>query len=239
MGYQCVDCVEEGVRSTPRWRNVAGAGRVGRPVVVHALIAINVVVFALTVFDARSLNRNDASPLFQYGSLVPGLVADGEWWRLITSGFLHFGPIHLLFNAFALFVIGRDVEGILGRARLLTVYAVSLLGGSAAVMLFSSPASQTAGASGAVFGVMGALAVLALRLRVPATQAFGLIALNVVISIAVPGISLVGHLGGLVAGAATTAALVYTPARTGPGPQIAAVAGVVLVELALIGLALA
>ncbi|WP_243653500.1 rhomboid family intramembrane serine protease [Pseudonocardia endophytica] len=223
------------MRSTPRWRNVAGARRVGRPVVVPALIAVNVVVFALTVVAAGSLNRNDASALFQYGSLVPGLVTDGEWWRLITSGFLHFGPIHLLFNMFALFVIGREVEGVLGRARLITVYAVSLLGGSAAVMLFSSPASQTAGASGAVFGVMAALAVLALRLRVPARQAFGLIALNIVISIVVPGISLVGHLGGLVAGAATTAALVYTPARNGPGLQIAAVSGVVVVLLALIG----
>jgi membrane associated rhomboid family serine protease len=230
-----VDCVQDSVRSTPRWRNVAGAGRVGRPVVVPALIGINVLVFALTVVAAGSLNRNDASALFQYGSLVPGLVADGEWWRLITSGFLHYGPIHLAFNAFALYVIGREVEGVLGRARLITVYAVSLLGGSAAVMLFSDPASQTAGASGAVFGVMASLAVLALRLRVPAGQAFGLIALNIVISIVVPGISLVGHLGGLVAGAATTAALVYTPARNGPGLQIAAVSGVVVVLLALIG----
>jgi membrane associated rhomboid family serine protease len=208
-------------------------------VVVPALIAVNVVVFALTVLDSGSLNQNYSSTLFRYGSLVPGLVADGEWWRLVTSGYLHFGPIHLLFNAFALYVIGRDVEGVLGRARLLVVYAVSLLGGSAAVMLFSDPASRTAGASGAVFGVMGALAVLALRLRVPATQAFVLIALNVGISIAVPGISLVGHLGGLLAGAATTAALVYTPARNGPGPQVAAVSGLVVLELALIGLSLA
>ncbi|MDQ4117823.1 MAG: rhomboid family intramembrane serine protease, partial [Actinomycetota bacterium] len=226
-----MDCVQSSARSAPRWRTVAGAGRVGRPVVVPAIIAVNVVVFVLTVLDSGSLNRNNASPLFQYGSLVPGLVADGEWWRLITSAFLHFGPIHLLFNAFALFVIGREVEGVLGRARLLVVYAVSLLGGSAAVMLFSDPASQTAGASGAVFGVMASLAVLALRLRVPATQALGLIALNIVISIAIPGISLVGHLGGLAAGAATTAALVYTPARNGPGLQVAAVGGVVLVVL--------
>jgi membrane associated rhomboid family serine protease len=226
------------VRSTPRWRNVAGAGRVGRPVVVPAIIAVNVVVFLLTVFDAGSLNDNDRSPLFQYGSLVPGLVADGEWWRLVTSGFLHFGPIHLLFNVFALYVIGREVEGVLGRVRVLVVYAVSLLGGSAAVMLFSAPASQTAGASGAVFGVMAALAVLALRLRVPANQALGLIGINIAISILIPGISLVGHLGGLAAGAATTAALVYTPARKGPGLQIAAVSGVVVVLLALIGISL-
>lgn len=231
--------MQEGASSTPRWRTVAGASRTGRPVVVPALIAVNVVVFVLTVLDAGSLNRNDGSVLFQYGSLVPGLVADGEWWRLITSGFLHFGPIHLAFNAFALYVIGREVEGVLGRARLLTVYAVSLLGGSTAVMLFSGVASQTAGASGAVFGLMGALAVLALRLRVSARQAMTLIVLNIVISIVVPGISLTGHLGGLVAGAATTAALVYTPARRGPALQIAAVGGVVVLELLLIGLALA
>ena len=101
---------------------------------------------------------------------MPGAVADGEWWRLLTGGFLHFGPIHLLFNMMALWVIGRDVEPALGRGRFLAVYLVSLLGGSTAVMLLSAPNALVAGASGAVFGLMGALAVLLRRLRIPLGQ---------------------------------------------------------------------
>lgn len=237
VGQHCVDCVGEGARATPRWRTVAGASRTGRPVVVPALIAINVAVFALTVAAAGSVSDNYASVLFRQTSLIPALVAHGEWWRLVTSGFLHFGLLHLAFNMIALWMIGREVETVLGRGRLLAVYLVSLLGGSAAVMLFSG-AGQTAGASGAVFGLMGALAVLLYRLRMPAGQAIGLIAVNIVLSLLIPGISLTAHLGGLVVGAGTTAALVYLPHRGRTSVQAAAVGGIVLLVLALIGLSL-
>ena len=91
---------------------------------------------------------------------MPGQVRDGEWWRLLTAGFLHIGPIHLLFNMLALWVLGRDMEAVLGHGRFLAVYLISLLGGSAAVMLFYAPSSEVAGASGAVFGLMGGLAVV-------------------------------------------------------------------------------
>lgn len=242
VGQHCVDCVGEAARSAPRPRNVAGASRTGRPVIVPGLIVANVVVFVLTVAQSGSLNGNAASGLFQAGALVPALVAHGELWRAVTTGFLHIGPLHLVFNMVALWVIGRDVETVLGRARFAALYGLSLLGGSALVMLTAAlpsgdPYGATAGASGAVFGLMGALVVLLRRLRVPAGQALGLIALNVFITFAVPGISWQGHLGGLVTGAAVTAALVYAGvgSRDRPRIQVVAVGGILLAVLALIG----
>ncbi len=211
VGYQCVDCVAQAARSQPRATTVAGAEPTGRSVVIPVLIAINLVIFAVTVTQARSLSRNDYAPLFQQWGLWPTAAADGDWWRLFTSGFLHFGPIHLAFNMIALWVIGRDLEQVLGRARFVVVYLVSLLGGSLAVFLFAAENSMTAGASGAVFGLMGGLAVVLLRLRRSPRPALTIILLNVVISFVVPGISILGHLGGLVFGAAVTAGLVYAP----------------------------
>lgn len=238
VGQHCVDCVGEAARSTPRWRNVAGASRTGKPVIVPGLIVVNAVIFALTVAQAGSLNGNTNSWLFQAGALVPALAADGELWRLVTTGFLHIGPLHLVFNMVALWVIGRDVEAVLGRARFAALYAISLLGGSAVVMLFSNPFGATAGASGAVFGLMGALVVLLRRLRAPMGQVIGLIAINVFITFALPGISWQGHLGGLVTGAAVTSALVYAGAgsRDRRRIQALAVGGVLVLVLALLGL---
>ncbi|MFP5069338.1 rhomboid family intramembrane serine protease [Pseudonocardia nantongensis] len=230
-----MDCVGAAARVAPRWRNVAGASRTGRPVIVPGLVVINVAIFVLTVVQAGSLNRNFASGLFDVGALVPVLVADGEVWRLVTAGFLHIGPLHLAFNMIALWIIGREVESVLGRARFLAVYGAALLGGSAAVMLFGAAGTPVAGASGAVFGLMGALVVLLRRLRIPAGQAFTIIAVNVAISVVVPGISLTAHLGGLVVGALVTMVLVHlgvsSPHRR--RIQIAAVGGIVLLTLLL------
>jgi membrane associated rhomboid family serine protease len=211
VGYQCVDCVAQGARSQPRANTFAGAGLTSRSVVIPVLIAINTVIFVITVMQAGSLARNTDAQLFEQWGLRPAAVADGAWWRLLTSGFLHIGPIHLAFNMIALWVIGRDLEQVLGRTRFLLVYLVSLLGGSLAVFLFAAENSMTAGASGAVFGLMGGLAVVLLRMRRSPRPALTIILLNVVISFLVPGISILGHLGGLVFGAAVTAGLVYTP----------------------------
>jgi membrane associated rhomboid family serine protease len=192
-------------------------------VVVPALIAINVVIFLITVVQDRGLLGNADAELFQDWGLRPTAVADGEWWRLFTSGFLHFGPIHLALNMIALWVIGRDLEQVLGRTRFLVVYLVSMLGGSLAVFLVSmlggdlavflraGENSLTAGASGAVFGLMGGLAVVLLRMRRSPGPALTIILLNVVISFALPSISILGHLGGLVFGTAVTAGLLYAP----------------------------
>jgi membrane associated rhomboid family serine protease len=237
VGYQCVDCVTEGRRATRRPSTVAGAAPGTSPLVVPMLIGLNVAVYAWTVFEARDPMNNAMATLFREWALVPGLVQAGEWWRVLTSGFLHIGAIHLLFNMMALWVLGRDLETVLGRGRFLAVYVIALLGGAAAVMLFYEPNQAVAGASGAVFGLMGGLAVVLRRLRVPAGQVIGLIVVNVVISVLIPGISLIGHLGGLVVGAAATAALVYAPVRNRAVVQAAALGGLAVVVLLLIGVA--
>ena len=236
VGYQCVDCVDEGRRGTRLGVTIAGAEPGRRPLVTPTLVALNVAVFTWTVATSGSISRNDQAPLFRDWALVPAAVADGEWWRVITGGFLHFGPIHLLFNMMALWVIGRDIEPALGRARFLAVYLVSLLGGSAAVMLLSPPNAFVAGASGAVFGLMGALAVLLRRLRIPLGQVGGLIVVNLVITFLIPGISIAGHIGGLLTGAIATAALVYAPADRRVPVQAAALGGLTVLLLATIAL---
>jgi membrane associated rhomboid family serine protease len=230
-----VDCVAEGRRGARRATTVAGARPGTRPLVTPLLVALNVAVFAWTAAASGSIAANYTAPLFRAWALVPSYVAAGEWWRVLTAGFLHFGPIHLLFNMMALWVIGKDVEPALGRARFLAVYLVSLLGGSAAVMLLTPANANVAGASGAVFGLMGTLAVLLRRLRIPLGQVGGLIAVNLVITFLIPGISVAGHVGGLVTGVAATAALVYAPGRRA-SVQVALLAAIVLLLLAAIAL---
>ncbi len=185
--------------------------RTWRPVVTYGLIAANLIAYAWTASVSHSLVDNQASLTFAKLCLSLPATASGWWWTAVTSGFLHFGPVHLLVNMYSLFVLGRVVEAVLGRARFSALYAVSLLGGSATVLWFAIGGGLTAGASGAIFGLMGADLVLALRMRVNPANILVVIGVNIVISFSVPGISLVGHLGGLVAGALATAGIVYGP----------------------------
>jgi membrane associated rhomboid family serine protease len=226
VGAHCVDCVAASIpRKAPR--RAPGT----RAVVVPTLVALNLAVFAWTVVQARSLLDNTDSALFHAWALVPVDVADGEWWRLVTAGFLHIGPLHIAFNMYALWVLGRDLEIVLGRARFLALYLISLLGGSAAVVLFADPQQYVAGASGAVFGLMSGLLLVLLRLRRPYGQVVAVIVLNLVISQVVPGISIAGHVGGLVVGALAAAALVFAPARRRTLVQTAALVGLTVVLL--------
>ncbi|WP_307722924.1 rhomboid family intramembrane serine protease [Gandjariella thermophila] len=233
MGYQCVDCVHEGRRSTRRPVTVAGATLGRRLLVVPTLIGLNLLVYVLTVVQSGSVVSNSGARLFTEWALWPPAVASGELWRLATSGFLHYGPLHLAFNMYALWVIGRDLELVLGRLRFIAVYLVSLFGGGVSVFLFGAPQEQVAGASGAVFGLMGGIAVAAVRLRLNPGPALGVIALNVVISVTLPGISLLGHLGGLVVGALATAGMVYAPARHRAVWQAGTVAALAVLLVAL------
>ncbi|WP_433660745.1 rhomboid family intramembrane serine protease [Nocardia sp. CA-128927] len=212
VGQHCVDCLRQEQRDAAPVRTVAGApvARASLPYVTYALIAINVAVFAITAAQSKSLVENRTSALFRDWVLFPPLVADGQWFRVIGSGFLHYGPIHLLLNMFALYVIGRDTELVLGRLRYLAVYLVSMLGGAAAVMVFSQD-SATAGASGAVYGLFGAITVILIRLRQNPNQMLILIGINVFISFSLPGISLWGHLGGLAAGTLSTLGILFLP----------------------------
>jgi membrane associated rhomboid family serine protease len=243
VGYQCVDCVSAGNKDVRPARTVGGARqRAARGlVVVPALIGVNVLVFVLTALQAQSVVDNQRSTVFVEGTLIPGSVAGGEFWRLLTSGFLHFGnyggygPVHLIFNMFALWVIGRDLEVALGRLRFLVVYLLALFGGSTAVMLFGDPLSSVAGASGAIYGLFGGIAVVVFRAKMNPTPVLVLLGVNVFLSITLPGISLLGHLGGLVVGALATAAMVYAPRANLQRVQIAACVALVVVMVAAVG----
>jgi membrane associated rhomboid family serine protease len=246
VGYQCIDCVQaarqEHRAQRARYRKqgfgartVAGARASSTAIVTPVLIAINVLIFVITAAQARDPMRNRDSALFDWWGLWTPITASGEWWRLFTSGFLHFGVMHLAVNMLALWILGRELELLLGKLRYLGVYTVALLGGGVVVFAFGGTDTMTAGASGAIYGLMGGVAVAVVRMRLNPGPVLGLIVLNLVISVTIPGISLLGHLGGLVFGALATVAMVYAPQRGRAGWQ----GGVLVVLLvAAIGLVL-
>lgn len=177
------------------------------------LIAANLAVYVATVAASRSFLDNHRSSLFEATALYPPLVAAGdEWWRLLTSAFQHFGPMHLLLNMYMLWILGLGIERSIGHARFLALYVVSALGGSVAVMFYSQNA-LTAGASGAIFGLMGAYAIVAVSMRLDVRGIGVLLVLNIGVSFLVPGISLAAHLGGLVVGALGAVTLVVLARR--------------------------
>jgi membrane associated rhomboid family serine protease len=156
-------------------------------------------------------------------------VAAGQWWRLFTGAFLHAAPPsywHILFNMWALYAIGPQLERMLGSLRFGAVYLLSALGGSIAVYLFGDYA---VGASGAIYGLFGAMFVIARRMGYDVRGVIWLIGINVVLTFVIPGISWQGHLGGLVAGALVTALFAYAPARNRKGFQLATVLAVLAV----------
>lgn len=187
------------------------ATRTWQPVVTYSLIAVNVIAFAFSAKISGSIEYNMSAIEMRELALSEVATANGWWWTAITSGFLHFGPIHLLVNMYSLYVLGRSVERILGRGHFGAIYAVSLLGGSASVLWFGLENTITVGASGAIFGLMGAELVLLLRMKANPTTLLIVIGANVIASMTLSGISLMGHLGGLVVGTAVAAAMVYLP----------------------------
>lgn len=247
VGYQCVDCVHAGQKAQKAQRTgyrragfgartVAGARVSQRPVVTPSLVALNVLVYIVTAAQAGSAMDNQSSELFRQGVLWPlAMSGADQWWRLLTSGFLHFGLIHIAMNMIALWILGRDLELLLGKVRYLGVYLISLFGGSVAVYLFDDANTATAGASGAIFGLMGALLVAVLKLKLNPSAALGVIAINVIITFTIPGISMFGHLGGLALGALAMLAMVYAPKQGKAAWQGGTLA---VLALALLGLVL-
>lgn len=191
-------------------------GRVAAHPVTWSLIGANVLVYLATLPSSSRFPDSTGSAVFRDFALFGPLVAHGEYWRLLTSGFLHFGLFHVGLNMYALWLLGTQCERILGSGRLLAVYLLSLLGGALAV-LYASPDAVVAGASGAVFGLMGGYLVIVMRLRLEPRSILIVIGLNVLIGLTIPGISLAGHLGGLVVGIAATAALIHGPALVSGG----------------------
>ena len=225
VGHQCAECVGEGAKTVRQARTQFGGVPSATPLVTYVLIGINVVMFGL---------QTVSSDLQRELVLFSPAVADGEWYRLLTSAFLHYGPMHIVFNMWALYVIGPPLEIALGRLRFISLYLMSALGGSVVVYLLSTLGGQTAGASGAVFGLFGATFVVGKRLNMDTRWVIGLIAINLVITFVVPNISWQGHLGGLVTGAAIAAAYAYAPRKNRTAIQIAATVGLLLLFMLLI-----
>ncbi|MFP4345201.1 MAG: rhomboid family intramembrane serine protease [Anaerolineales bacterium] len=173
----------------------------------YALIAVNVLIFFLTLLSSNLL--------YGLGALVPiRVIQRGEWWRLLMSGFLHAGVMHIGFNMYALYLLGREMEAIFGTLRFLVTYTFALVGGSLAVLLFTPLNTVTVGASGAVLGVLGALLayywqhqenIAGGRRRLANLATMALVNLAIGLS---PGISLWGHLGGTLFGFLAGLALV-------------------------------
>ncbi|MFD5831800.1 rhomboid family intramembrane serine protease [Lentzea sp. NPDC060358] len=226
VGMQCVDCVNEGNRTVRRPRTLAGAQvSDGRPIVTYVMIALNVLAYVVTVVQSGSPMNNSRAGLFQETSLIPELTASGEWWRVVTSGFMHFGLIHLAFNMAALWVVGPVVEQELGRLRYTAVYFLSLLGGSAAAFYFGTVCQQLAGASGAVFGLMGAVLIVFKRQKRDISTIVVVVGINLVSNF-FTNASLLGHLGGFVVGGLLTLAMVKAPQANRNAYQIGAVVAV-------------
>lgn len=171
------------------------------------LIGVNVLLFLLqsaapTVFT-RFGRINEV--LYDYSNFGPLVAENGEWWRLISSAFLHWNILHLALNMFALWNLGPLIERSMGRLRFGVIYAVALMGGSAGSMLVD-PRAFTVGASGAIYGLLGAL-ILLFRQRGISIWQSGLgitLLINFAFTIGYPGISIGGHAGGLIGGLAAT-----------------------------------
>jgi len=216
VGWQCSRCVRQDSRRAPvvRWRPAAVRGRLGNtrltPVVI-AIIVVNVAVFIWeeTNFD-NIVDRFGlvANAITLQGQLVG--VNNGQWYRLLTAPFLHANIEHILFNMVTLAIVGSPVEAELGKPRFTALYLTAALGGSVGSYLLSPPNELGVGASGAIFGLMGAYFVLARRRGWDVTTILVLIVLNLVIGFADSAIDWRAHIGGLVTGAVVTLGLAHS-----------------------------
>jgi len=196
IGYQCPACASD---STPVIkginRNRFIPNQKNTPVTKFLSISL-IAIFLLQELTGTLLVKSFA--------LFAPLVTSGEWWRLISAGFLHGSIIHLLFNVYILWVIGSQLESMVGNIKFIIIYFVSLLGGSVASYLFSPFGSYSIGASGAIFGLMGAMLVVGRKRNLDISQITTLVAINVVIGFVLSGIDWRAHLGGLAAGSFIT-----------------------------------
>jgi membrane associated rhomboid family serine protease len=199
-------------------------------IVTRVLIGVNVGVYLLELALGAGINANSGW-IYEHGVLFGPVVADGEWWRLITAAFLHYGPVHLGLNMLVLWFIGPALEEYLGPPKYLLLYLVSGLAGSAGALIWS-PNALTVGASGAIWGLMGAAVVLeARRIYVFGGQAMGLVVFNLIFTLLIPGVSIGGHIGGGLGGA--VAALAFASFRRTPALAIVSVAAIGAASVAL------
>jgi membrane associated rhomboid family serine protease len=245
VGQQCVDCVR-GTNAAPgtRQARTAFGGRiVGNAVVTWTLIGINVLLFLVEL--GYPTLANDWGMLgyaqFSLGGHFQG-VAAGQWYRLITSAFLPpatglggWGFIDILFNMWALYVVGPSLEQLLGRGRFLAVYLLSAVGGGVAYFLIGPSNVFALGASGAIFGLFGALFVVARKLRVDIRGIITIIVINFAFDLFYrSAIAWQDHVGGLIVGVVTTAAFAYAPRKNRTAVQVAAAVAVLAILVVLV-----
>jgi len=226
VGFQCPECVAEGNRGIRQAKSTFGGALVRAPYVTWTLLGANVLVFLAQYLVP------DIARLFGMNSIMVAL--GDEYYRLITAAFVHVSLFHILFNCWALYVIGPYLERAFGHVRFAALYFVSAFGGSVLGLWMDHPRVFTIGASGAIFGLFGAVFVVGRRLNLDVRGITVLIVINLAITFIVPGISWTGHIGGLVTGAALSAALAYAPKENRTRWQLMAVAGFVVLLAVLV-----
>ncbi len=205
VGMRCPECAGQ----TTKVRHGAAAYTANStPVVTYALIALNVIFFLAEIATGSGGFSGTGQMTLDFGVYGPA-IADGEWYRIVTGGFLHAGLIHIGFNMLALYILGPLLEPAIGRARFLALYLASLLAGSLGVMLLS-PNELTVGASGAIFGLFAAAFVIARGrgMHEVSTQLGFLLVINLVFTFSIPNISVGAHLFGALGGAVCAAIIV-------------------------------
>ncbi|RKQ19606.1 rhomboid family intramembrane serine protease [Ureibacillus endophyticus] len=166
--------------------------------IVSTIIAINFIVYILTILPVFG------DLIFYAGMSVNYLISEGQWWRIITSVFIHGGFIHVLFNMFSLFLFGPELEKIAGKARFITIYLLAGIFGNVATVVTQDPLYASVGASGAIFGIFGAFSALVYYTRRTMPQLkqiiMPLVVISVIITFLSPNVNIASHLGGLVTG---------------------------------------
>jgi len=235
VGFHCPEDAKGGSQQVYTSRTLFGAG--GRPIVTMTLIAVNLAVFVVGLTMGENAVSGGSDQLTIDGGLLGGGflstgeligVDAGEWYRIVTGGFLHSGILHVGFNMYLLYLMGRILEPALGRVPFAVAYFFSLLAGAFGVLLLD-PNQLTVGASGAVFGLMGVLVVFQ-RSRgqsIMDSGLGGLLILNLVLTFAVSNISIGGHLGGLIGGLIAGWILIELPRQSRALPSFLPTAAVV------------
>ncbi|HJR39483.1 MAG TPA: rhomboid family intramembrane serine protease [Nocardioidaceae bacterium] len=225
VGFQCPSCVNEGAKSTRSGRTAYGGTRSANPALTsQILIGLNVLVWLLITatggaasqwVDRLALLPDGAVFRLPDGTLMPVEgVSDGAYWQLLTSMFTHVDLLHIGFNMLALWFLGPQLEAAIGRSRFLALYFVSGMVGSAFVYWLAPIHTSTVGASGAIFGLMGALLIIAIKVGADYSPILMWLGLNVVLTVVGRGfISWQGHLGGLVGGVLVALVIAYSPRK--------------------------
>ncbi|MDO8733373.1 MAG: rhomboid family intramembrane serine protease [Actinomycetota bacterium] len=188
-------------------RTPLGGRAISKPYLTYALIGINVAIFLLQLSVGVDQSASN------WGMWPIGIAANGDYWSLLTSAFLHGSFLHIAFNMYVLFVMGPTLERVLGHARFFVLYMLAALGGAVASYAFSDIHTVSVGASGAIFGLMGAFVVAGRRLRYDITQVLVLLAINLAFGFIQPNVDWRAHLGGLVVGALVAAIFVFAPRK--------------------------